>query len=100
MSYDKTKTGVKCLVQNELDMACEIHGKRFNSGHEAYAVIKEEAEELDWEGEKINLTLGYMWEDVKNDDQFGDRLSDIEKYATQAACEAIQVAAMARKAMK
>ena len=97
---NKTMKGVMKLVQDELGMACKDHGSRFNSGHEAYAVIKEECEELDWEGKKINLTLGYMWEDVKNDDQFGDRLSDIEKYATQAACEAIQVAAMAKKAMR
>lgn len=100
MSYNKTMQGVRYLVQNELDMACELYGKRFNSGHEAYAVIREEYDELKWETDNIGTIAGYMWSDIKGDDHYDDRLCEIEKHATMAACEAIQVAAMARKAMR
>ncbi len=96
----RTMKDVNYLVQNELDMACETHGDKFNSGHEAYAVIKEEVEELEAEVKLIQSTIDYMWWDIKYDDPYGDRLEEIEKYATRAACEAIQVSAMARKAMR
>ena len=94
----KTMEGVKYLVQNELDMACVDHGKKFNSGHEAHGIIREELEELEMEVKMVSSQLGFMWMDVKNDDKYGDRVAAIEKHAMQAACEAIQVAAMARKA--
>lgn len=100
MSYKKTMEGVKYLVQHELDMACEANGTKFNSAHEAYAVIKEEVEELGAEIKLLESNLVYMWMDVKNNDEFGDRLAEIEKHSRQAACEAIQVASMARKAMR
>lgn len=99
MSYSKTMENVKPLVDAELEMAQKDNGEKFSSGHEAYAVIKEEVEELEEELELIKLELTYMWMDVKFDDPFGDRLKDIEKHARKASCEAIQVSAMARKAM-
>lgn len=100
MSYKKTMKGVKYLVQNELDMACEINGERFNSNHEAYAVIKEEADELYEQNNMIHFSIGDLWNSVKRNESIGADLEDIEEYALKAACEAIQVAAMARKAMR
>ena len=41
----KLKNEVTKLVDFELEMANKEHGERFNSAHEAYAVMKEEYEE-------------------------------------------------------
>lgn len=100
MSYIKTMNGIKYLVQHELDMASEEHGNKFHSDHEAFAVLKEEVEETLDELESVAFRLSVMWDDVKQDDKIGSHLADIEKHAMQCACEAIQVAAMARKAMR
>ena len=100
MSYKKTMQGVKYLVQNELDMACEEHGNRFNSDHEAYAVIHEEIEEMLDEVEKVELFDRSLWHIVMGDLQTDSSLRLIEDAAIRCACEAIQVAAMARKAMR
>lgn len=99
MSYKKTMEGVKYLVQNELDMACEIHGNKFHSAHEAYAVVLEENNELYDEFCDIDSHLDKYWESVIHDNADNKELELIEKHAIRAACEAIQVAAMARKAM-
>lgn len=100
MSYKKTMEGVKYLVQNELDMASEENGERFHSGHEAYAVIKEEIEEMQCECEIEGYWLIDMWAKVTHDSNYGHELSMLENTAIKCACEAIQVAAMARKAMR
>lgn len=96
----KTMEGVRYLVQNELDMASDDHGKKFHSDHEAYAIILEEYDE--WQDELLYMDeeIAKMWESVKCNDKIGVYLKNIEKIATNAACEAIQVAAMARKAMR
>lgn len=100
MSYIKTMNGVKYLVQHELDMASEEHGEKFHSNHEAYAVIKEEIEETSDELATIADSLDRMWCSIMVDEKIGVHLEYIEKHAMQCACEAIQVAAMARKAMR
>ena len=43
--------------------------------------------------------MGEFWLAVRNDELCGSILTEIEKHALMLACEAIQVAAMARKAM-
>lgn len=99
MSYKKTMKGVRYLVLNELDMANEINGSKFHSSHEAYAVILEEDNELYDEFREIERNLDDYWESVTKDAEDKGKLLEIEKHAMMAACEAIQVAAMARKAM-
>ncbi len=69
--YELALNQAVCLVFNELEDATEKYGA-FASGHEGYAIIKEELEEL--------------WEEVKNHQKDGATgpLTD----------EAVQVAAM------
>ena len=100
MSYKKTMEGVKYLVQNELDMACDENGDSFSSSHEAFSVILEEVAEARDELAVVIDCMNGLWRAVRNDnDKNGDILTDIERHARRLSCEAIQVAAMARKAM-
>lgn len=61
------------LIRGELDRA-ELKHHAFNSGHEGYAVIREELDEL--------------WDAIKADKQY-------LRYSGAPAYEAVQVAAMA-----
>lgn len=99
MSYKKTMEGVKYLVQNELDMACEDNGNSFHSDHESFSVILEEVAEAKEEFAFIVDCLQGLWRSVREDNKSEAVLKDIERHARRLACEAIQVAAMARKAM-
>lgn len=99
MSYKKTMEGVKYLVQNEFDMACEDNGDSFASDHEAFSVILEEVAESKEELQIVIDCMNGLWRSVRQDNKNGSILTDIERHARRLACEAIQVAAMARKAM-
>lgn len=99
MSYKKTMEGVKYLVQNELDMACEDNGDSFHSDHESFSVILEEVAEAKEELQIIVDCMNGLWRSVRQDNKSGEILTDIERHAKRLACEAIQIAAMARKAM-
>ena len=99
MSYTKTMEGVKYLVQNELDTACEENGDSFSSDHEAFSVILEEVAETKEEFAFIVDCMQGLWRSVREDNKNENILKDIERHARRLSCEAIQVAAMARKAM-
>lgn len=96
------KEAVKGLVRKEYERAAERFGESFNSPHEAYAVILEEAQEAGLELMDLKYAIDLFWESVKKDDtEFQkEALKDIEKYALNAACECIQIAAMAYKARR
>lgn len=71
----------------------------FNSDHEAFGVLAEEKDEAIEEAVNIinafdDFKYAVFHDDVKMKKESIDR---IEKYAVEAACEFIQVAAMARK---
>ena len=72
----------------------------FNSTHEAFAVILEEAEEAKEEAENLEILMKNFWIGAKeNHDQeaLREELTDIYTTAINLAVEAIQTAAMARK---
>jgi len=97
------KADVERLVQEEYARASDQHGARFNSPHEAYSVMKEEFEEAVAECNIVNGVLNVeYWNSVKQDsDYIGNKVAgEIQKYAINAACEMIQLAAMALKAQK
>lgn len=88
------------LVEMEYALASEQHGARFHSAHEAYAVMKEEADEAQDEIEIAVNRLGEFWRATKRDFEYGCDCNAkiIEKKAKLAAAEMIQLAAMAYKA--
>ena len=91
---DKKK--IETLIQEELKSANEKY-PLFHSPHEAFAVLKEEVEEANEEFADIFTSLFKMWSNVRNDIPLKDNASKIYNIAINAACEAIQVAAMAQK---
>lgn len=96
----KLKKAVQKLVDQELAMACNDHGDRFNSAHEAFAVIREEQEEVGMEMHALNEQMSDFWINVKCDSDHISNLCRIEENAINLACEAVQVAAMAMKAQR
>lgn len=92
---------VNTLVGVELDRANKVHEPFFNSYHEAYAVILEEIEETADEWEKMCSSIESAWCEIKADappEEIDNWLETAEHFATTAAAEMIQTAAMARKA--
>ena len=98
---DQLIKDVSKLVVEEYQRAAAEHGPAAHSSHEGYALIKEEAEEAQEQMAIVDQKLTFLWEDVKNDYPSiqPNHLSEIKKAAILGACELIQVAAMADKAL-
>lgn len=92
---------VKELVTAELGRATTIHGAYHHSAHEAYAVTLEERDEGIKNVADLDKSLDEYWMGItiNNTEQQNAALSRIEESAILTACEYIQVAAMARKAL-
>ena len=93
------RNSVRKLIGEELMRANEQF-PLFRSDHEAVGVIAEEVEEM--RTEAINTTSHYEWFKMAVFDDFDfdvkkEAIDNIEMTATELACEAVQVAAMARK---
>lgn len=89
---------IHTLIQEELAEANKKH-PLFTDLHHAYAVIKEETEELHEELVACEGLLSDMWHRIREDMGADDVLHQIQAHAIYAAQEAIQVAAMAQKAI-
>ena len=91
---------VKELVEREYGRAGAQHGLTFSSDHQAYAVILEEYQEAKTEINQLEFKLSKFWDMVKRDadnyEKYGN-LTSLYTTAIYAACELIQVAAMAKK---
>lgn len=98
MLAEDLKNKIALLVDEELKRAND-NFPLFASNHEAYAVILEEYEEAMTEAEDIGVELKSMWVKVKNDENALRCLGYIMGKAGFMACEAIQLAAMAKKAI-
>lgn len=100
---NKLLDAVENCIENEYRLTSEQHGAKHHSPHEAYAVIVEESCEASQEIEQLNLELDEFWKCVRKDitgDHRVDTLKGIYTRSKQAACELIQVAAMAKKALQ
>ena len=69
----------------------------FHSTHEAYAVVKEEIEELENELVAINVLLSEIWQQIRLNQNNKEIIQQLKRRALFSACEAIQVSAMAQK---
>lgn len=87
---------VEKLVEKELEAANERF-PQFHSEHEGWAVMQEEAEELQEEYDSIEMAMEQLWRRIRDGIPTSLQVALVGQYAEAAACEAIQVAAMARK---
>lgn len=87
---------VRALVDKELAVANERF-PQFHSQHEGYAVIREEFEEMKEQMEAAEIFLRHMWNDVKANNPAKVSAETMMDISVDAACEAIQVAAMCQK---
>ena len=87
---------VRELVKVEL-AAANKQFQQFHSQHEGYAVIKEEVDELKEDTNRINGRTACLWDMVRFNNSCEELVSRIYDDAINAACEAVQVAAMCKK---
>lgn len=89
---------VKKLVYKELTAATERFGLH-HSWYEKYAVMLDEFEELENEVRCAKDCLSSVWFGVKNhlEDYAEEYIPKLYDRAVKSACEAIQVASMAKK---
>lgn len=87
---------IRALVDKEL-AAANKRFPQFHSAHEGYAVIQEEADELKEATDKVIGRMISLWSRVKYGNDPERLLQMISEDAVNAACEAIQVAAMCKK---
>lgn len=99
MICGNSKEQIKMAAENEKNAAMAQHGK-FHSPHEAWAVLKEEVEEMCQEVNRgaFQGLLYMLWNDVKHDKETDQaKLDEIYENAFKCACECVQVMAMCLK---
>ena len=91
---------LKPLVEHELKRADGVN-PQFHSGHEGYAVLREEYQETSEELELMKHHLSGLWMSVRQNrpDSAKDHVECLKDKAMNVAAEAIQVAAMCDKYM-
>ncbi|WP_443739603.1 hypothetical protein [Treponema sp.] len=88
------------LVQKEMAEMCEKHNQeKFNSFHEAYAVTKEEVEEVDAEMDGVKADMKVLWNFIKYDNTKSavELVNFTQKRCNRAIQELIQVSACCEK---
>lgn len=86
------------LIQAEYLNACEKFGDKYNSLHEAYAVLLEEVEEVKEQTRNLRL-IKFIWNEIKkdNEDILYKLLEPMEKGVIFAIKELAQVEAVLMK---
>lgn len=99
MISETAKCYLMQAAEDEKYAAIKAHGL-FHSDHEAWAVLKEEIEELLelFDEDKIYVDLDKLWDKVRRDEtiDMGD-MTEIYNWAKSCAKEAVQVMAMVQK---
>lgn len=89
------------VMQEELARAQVNHGETYASMHEAYGVLSEELYEADIEYHEVRAYEGMLISAIHKGESglLRGELGIIFDRALQAACELVQVAAVAKKAI-
>ena len=87
---------VRELVKLELD-AANKRLPQFHSAHEGWAVIREEVCELAVDAEAVAGHINDAWNLIMLNENPSCSIKQVRVRAINAACEAIQVAAMCKK---
>jgi len=96
MTSKYIKDEVNRLVGCELEEANKKF-PMFASNHEGFAVLLEESDEARDDLAEIKINLNCVWDSIKANSTGWIAIDKIEKYAENLACEALQIAVMARK---
>lgn len=97
MINEKARECILSAIEKEKNAAIEKYSY-FNSNHEFWAVMKEEVEELQEYSTYIASKADLLWTAVRADAVLNqDTLNIIRQNAINAACEAVQVAAVIDK---
>ena len=96
---------VAALAVEELSRARSIHGEYFTTVHDGYGVLAEEIQEAQDDLNEIAHIRERLLRNIRyNNDRLGAAgcidLEEIQGNAINAACELIQVAAMATKMLE
>lgn len=107
MLSEISDSDIKHAIIAELASSKSLYEEKFHSMHEAESVIREEAWELESEVDEIKSIVespcdGGLFGSVYNNNQiaFEGACEYIESRAIEAAKEAVQLAAMAKKALE
>lgn len=92
------RSEIEKVVSVELVLA-NTNYPQFSSGHEAYAVIKEEAEEATEDIRYVQAGVDDIWHKTKENCCCLSAYEQLKRDAVSLAAEAVQVAAMAQKAI-
>lgn len=98
---EKLIAEVRECVEREYGRASAKFGPTNNSDHESYAILLEEVDEAKDEISHVDDNLDAFWTSVMRNHWDTVKLQqckNVERCAILAACELIQVAAMAKKA--
>lgn len=99
MISGRAKYYIMQAAEEEQDAAIRAHGL-FHSDHEAWAVLKEEVQELLelFDEDKIYSRLDLIWDKIRRDETIGmGDMTEIYNWAKSCAEEAVQVMAMCIK---
>lgn len=97
MINTSAKKDILEAIAKERDAAIENHDY-FHSPHEFWAVLREEAEELQEESNLCLQKIEQLWAAIRCDAVLNkDTLELIKNIAIDAACEAVQVASAITK---
>lgn len=89
------------LVDDEVIRSRKIYEERFTDIFHASGVLKSEIDEANDEMKNILALFDELWELIRNKSDYTDNVFNrINNTAMLLACEAIQVAAMAQKAVR